>query len=148
MPHTYTNLLFHIVFATKDRFGFIVEDKRERIYEYIGGTIRGLGGRCIEIGGIADHIHILVMLKPTMSISKFIQDLKPSVTHWARENIHPKFEWQNGFGAFTVGETQVKAVREYIRNQEIHHKKSGFDSEFMTLLTRANIDFDERYLWK
>ncbi len=111
MPHTYTKLLFHIVFSTKDRYGFITEDERVRIYKYIGGTIRSLGGICIEIGGVEDHVHILVALRPTMSVSKLIQDLKPSVTSWAREHIHPKFEWQNGYGAFTVGESQVEAVR-------------------------------------
>jgi putative transposase len=148
MPHTNTKLLFHIVFSTKERYGFITEDKQERIYEYICGTVRSLGGICIGIGGVEDHVHILVALKPTMSISKLIQDLKPSVTSWAREHIHPKFEWQNGYGAFTVGESQVEAVRTYIRGQKEHYKKMVFDEEFKELLNRANIDFEERFLWK
>lgn len=148
MPHTYTKLLFHIVFSTKEQYGFITEDKRTRIYEYICGTIRGLGGICIEIGGVEDHVHILVALKPTTSVSKLIQDLKPSVTKWARENVHPKFEWQNGYGAFTVGESQVEAVRGYILGQKEHHARVLFDAEFKELLNRANIDFEERYLWK
>jgi putative transposase len=148
MPHTYTKLLFHIVFSTKDRSGFITDEKRARVYEYIGGTIRGLGGICIEIGGVEDHVHILVALKPTMSLSKLMQDLKPSVTSWAREQVHPKFEWQNGYGAFTVGESQVDMVRSYIRGQKKHHKKMVFDEEFKELLNRANIEFEERFLWK
>ncbi len=148
MPHTYTKLLFHIVFSTKERYCFITEDKRTRICEYICGTIRGLGGICIEIGGVEDHVHILVALKPTMSVSKLIQDLKPSVTKWARANVHPKFEWQNGYGAFTVGESQVEAVRGYILGQKEHHTKVLFDEEFKELLTRANIEFEERFLWK
>ena len=148
MPHTYTNLLFHIVFSTKDRYKFINNETRERLYEYIGGTIRGLGGICIEIGGVADHVHILVALKPTMSLSKFLQDMKPAVTKWAREHVHPKFEWQNGYGAFTVGGSQVSAVKKYIRNQEEHHRNVLFDDEFKLLLNRANIEFDEQFLWK
>ena len=148
MPHTYTKLLFHIVFSTKERAPFIADNERDRIYGYIGGTIRGLGGICIEIGGVEDHVHILLALKPTMSVAKFVQDLKPAVTKWAREQVHPKFEWQNGYGAFTVGESQAETVRKYIRGQKEHHRKAAYDEEFMELLARANIDFEARFLWK
>ena len=148
MPHTYTNLLYHIVFATKDRHPFIKPEFEERLYEYIGGTIRGLGGISLELGGMDEHMHIMTKLKPTMNVSKFIEKLKPSVTMWARSVIHPKFEWQDGYGAFTIGESQISGVRNYIRNQKEHHKKQTFDDEFKNLLTQANIDFDEKYLWK
>lgn len=80
MPHTYTNLLFHIVFGTKQRYPFIKKDLRSRCYEYIGGTIRGVGGISLEIGGIEDQVHLLVKLKPTMDVSKFLQDLKPNTS--------------------------------------------------------------------
>lgn len=96
MPHTYTNLLYHIVFATKDRHPFIKPEFEERLYEYIGGTIRGLGGISLEIGGMDEHLHLMTKLKPTMNVSKFLETLKPSVTMWARSVIHPKFEWQDG----------------------------------------------------
>mgnify|MGYP002777093427 FL=1 len=148
MPHTYTNLLYHVVFSTKERLPFIKNDIKPRLYEYIGGTIRGIGGICLEIGGVEDHIHILTKLKPTMDISKFLQDLKPNVTNWARREIQPKFEWQNGYGAFTIGESQVEPVRRYIQNQEEHHRKVDFEEEFKDLLRKAGIEFDERYLWK
>lgn len=148
MPKTYTNLLFHIVFSTKGRFPYITKEFQERLYEYIGGTIRGLGGICIEIGGVADHVHLIVKLKPNYDVSKFIQDLKPPVTKWAREHVHPKFEWQDGFGAFTIGESQIASVRRYIQNQQDHHKKTVFDEEFKMMLESANIQFDEQYLWK
>jgi len=147
MPRTYTNLLFHIVFATKGRFPFIVKEHRERLYEYIGGTVRALGGICIEIGGVADHIHMIVRLKPNQDISDLLQKLKPGVTKWARQKIHPKFEWQDGYGAFTIGESQLSAVRRYIQDQEKHHRKTPFDEEFKEMLNRAGIDFDEQYLW-
>lgn len=94
MPHTYTNFLFHIVFSTKERFPFIKNESKARFYDYIGGTIRGLGGICLEIGGVEDHIHLLVKLKPTLDVPKFLQQLKPNTTKFARENLYPKFEWQ------------------------------------------------------
>lgn len=148
MPHTYTNLLFHIVFSTKEWFPFIRPEFEARLYEYIGGTIRGLGGLCLQIGGIENHIHILVRLKPTLNVSKFLEKLKPSVTNWARTVIHPKFEWQDGYGAFSVGESQIPAVRRYIQNQKEHHQKQTFEDEFKEMLRQARIEFDDRYLWK
>jgi hypothetical protein len=124
------------------------KDLRPRFYDYIGGTIRGLNGVCLEIGGIEDHIHLLVKLKPTMNISKFMQDLKPNTTNWAKPHVHPKFEWQDGYGAFTVGESQIGGVRHYIQNQEKHHKKMSFDEEFEFLLKKSGIEYDEKYLWR
>ena len=148
MPHTYTNLLFHIVFSTKDRIPFIKPEFEGRLYEYMGGTIRALGGICLEIGGVDEHVHILVRLKPTLQVSKFLEKLKPAVTKWARSIIHTKFEWQDGYGAFSIGESQIPPVRKYIRNQKEHHKKQSFEDEFRDMLRQAGIDFDERYLWK
>lgn len=147
MPHTYTNLLFHIVFSTKERYPFIKPEHEERLYEYIGGTIRGMKAICLEIGGVDDHVHILTKLKPTLSISTFLERLKPSVTNWAKPIIHPKFEWQDGYGAFSVGESQVRSVRRYIQNQKEHHKKQSFEGEFKGMLEKAGIEYDERYLW-
>ncbi|MBK9216770.1 MAG: IS200/IS605 family transposase [Chloracidobacterium sp.] len=148
MPHTYTNLLFHIVFSTKERYPFILPEFEERLYDYIGGTIRGIGGICLEIGGMADHIHMVVVLRPTLNVSKFLEKLKPSVTNWARTVIHPKFEWQDGYGAFSIGESQIPGVRKYLQNQKEHHKKQTFEDEFKTMLAQAGIEFDARYLWK
>ena len=148
MPRTYTNLLFHIVFSTKERYPFIRPEFRERLYEYMGGAIRGLNGICLEIGGIEDHIHILTKLRPTLAVSAFLEELKPSVTKWARPIIHPKFEWQDGYAAFSVSESQVPAVRRYIQNQEAHHRKTTFEEEFKSMLRKANMDFDERFLWR
>lgn len=148
MPHTYTNLLYHIVFSTKNREPYLTSEYRPRIYKYICGTVRGLSGKCIGIGGIEDHVHILVTLKPTTNVSKFLQDLKPNVKKWARENIHPGFEWQNGYGAFTVSESQVETVRRYIRNQEVHHKKMKFEDEFVRILDKSGVKYERKYLWK
>ena len=149
MPRTYTNLLYHIVFGTKERFPFIQPQYKDRLYEYIGGTIRGLNCTSLEIGGIEDHVHVLTKLRPTLNVSEFLEKLKPSITNWARPIIHPKFEWQDGYGAFSVSESQVPVVRRYIQNQEAHHKSGrSFDDEFKMMLHKAGIEFDERYLWK
>lgn len=147
MPHTYTNLLYHIVFSTKERRPFIRPEFETRLYEYVGGTIRGIGGTCLEIGGIEDHIHLIVKLKPTINVSNFLEKLKPSVTSWARPIVHPQFEWQDGYGAFSIGESQIPGVSRYIRNQQEHHKNQTFEDEFKAMLNAAEIDFDERYLW-
>ena len=148
MPHTYTNLLYHIIFSTKERYPFITAEFKPRLYEYLGGTTRGIGGICLEIGGVEDHVHLLVKLKPNLDISKLLQELKPNVTNWAKREIFPKFEWQNGYGAFTVGESQIEPVRRYIQKQEEHHKKVSFEDEFKDLLRKSGIEFDEKYLWK
>jgi REP element-mobilizing transposase RayT len=148
MPHTYTNFIYHVIFATKERAPFITNELKPRLYEYLGGTIRGLDGILLEIGGINDHIHLLIKLKPTIKFSDFMRELKANSSAWANRITNGSFEWQNGYGAFTVGETQIEIVRRYIRNQEIHHAKLSFDDEFKDMLNRSGIDFDEKYLWR
>ena len=135
------------MFSTKERFPFIQPTYKEPLYEYIGGTIRGLNAISLEVGGIEDHVHLLTKLRPTLDVSEFLEKLKPSVTNWARSIVHPKFEWQDGYAAFSVSESQVPAVRRYIQNQEEHHKTRSFEDEFKTMLRQANIPYDERFLW-
>lgn len=148
MPHTYTDLLYHIVFSTKERFPFITKELQSNLYKYIGGTVRGLGGSMVEIGGIADHVHLLVRLKPTMAISNTLRDLKTNSSVWAKEKTNGYFEWQDGYGAFTVSKSQIEVVKHYIQNQEKHHRTMNFEAEFKALLKRSGIDFDEKYLWR
>ena len=148
MPHTYTRLILHIVFSTKHRFPFIRSEYRPRLYDYIGGTVRGIGGSLIEIGGIEDHVHILTGVKPTIAPSRFLQQLKPSVTNWGKKNIHQAFEWQDGYGAFSVSDREIEGLRRYIQNQEEHHEKIGFDEEFIWLCEQNGVDVALKYLWK
>ena len=110
--------------------------------------MRGLGGILVEIGGVSDHVHILVILKPTISLADFMRELKSCSSKWANEVGGGKFEWQKGYGAFTVGKSQVPNVRRYIRNQEEHHRKVDFRAEFLDLLERAGVDHDEKDLWR
>ncbi|HEV7643821.1 MAG TPA: IS200/IS605 family transposase [Pyrinomonadaceae bacterium] len=146
MSHTYTNFLYHIVFSTKERLPLIGRELKPRLYDHIGGTVRDLGGIQLEIGGAADHVHILIKLKPTIQFSDLMRELKANTSKWANEITGGRFEWQDGYGAFTVGGSQVESVRRYIRDQEAHHLGISFEDEFKDLLRNSGIDFDERFL--
>jgi REP element-mobilizing transposase RayT len=149
MPSTYTNLLYHIVFSTKDRTPLIDDEFREELYQYIGGIIRAEGGVQLEIGGLSDHIHILAKIKPAMPVSDMLAKVKANSSKWVNEHKMKmrKFGWQEGYAAFTVSESQVPNVREYIRNQVEHHRKQSYQEEFVALLERHGIEYDTQYLW-
>jgi REP element-mobilizing transposase RayT len=144
---SYTNLLYHIVYATKERSPLITNALRLKLHEYLGGTVRGLGGIALEINGTADHVHLLVKLKPTISVSEFLQKLKANSSRWANQITNRRFAWQSRYGAFTVSESQVGRVRAYVRNQEEHHRRVNFEEEFKALLQAHGVDFDESHLW-
>ena len=144
---SYTNLLYHIFYATKERAPLITSMLRPRLHEYLGGTVRGLGGVALEINGTNDHVHVLAKIRPTISVSEFLSKLKSGSSGWAKRQTNGRFGWQARFGAFTVSESQVDRVRRYIRNQEAHHRKQSFEEEFRALLSAHRIDFDERHLW-
>ena len=144
---SYTNLLYHIVYATKERAPLITRTFRPRLHEYLGGIVRGLGGIALEINGTEDHVHVLTKLRPTISVSEFLSKLKSSSSGWAKRQTVGRFGWQARFGAFTVSESQVENVRRYIRNQEEHHRKQSFEEEFKLLLRAHRIDFDAAHLW-
>lgn len=146
MPHSYTNLLYHIVFSTKGRLPLLDTESRPRLYEYLGGTVRGLGGCALEIGGVADHVHALVKLRQDIAVSEFLQKLKANSSGWLNRSRRGKFAWREGYAAFSVSESQVKRVRRYINGQEEHHRKVDFADELMALLRANHIDFDAEYL--
>jgi putative transposase len=148
MASTFTNLLYHIVFSTKDRAPSIHEGLRERLYAYVGGIIRGERGALLEIGGVPDHIHLLAKLKSDISIAELVRLVKSNSSKWVNESINPttRFEWQTGYGAFSVSESHAKTVRKYIANQESHHAKISFRDELTALLEKHGIEYDERYL--
>jgi putative transposase len=143
----YTNFLYHIVFGTKSRLPMINANIKPKLHAYLGGTVRGLGGVALEINGIEDHVHLLVKLKPTTRFSDFLRDLKSNTSSWAKENGEKRFAWQRRYGAFTVSESQMHIVRNYIRDQERHHKKFDFKSEFEALLQSNRVPIDQ-YVWE
>jgi putative transposase len=151
MAQSYTNLIYHLVFSTKNREPIIVEPMKSRLYDYIGGTIRELGGISLAINGMEDHVHVLTKLRADKSVSDVLRDLKANSSGWMH-GVFPEmkdFSWQNGYGAFTVSVSQVDKVKMYIANQEKHHQKIGsFRDEFIKLLVANEIEFEEKYLLK
>ncbi len=149
MPHTYSNLWFHLVFRTKDRRPQIAKAWRPRLHEYLGGIVRGLDATALEIGGVEDHVHLLVRLKPVHRIDYSVRDVKADSSGWIhKQGLSAELSWQRGYGTFTVSESQIGTVRRYIANQEDHHRKVTFEEEFKALLKAHNIEFDERFLWE
>lgn len=144
---SHTNLLYHIIFATKERAPLITHALLPALHEYLGGTVRGLNGTALEVGGVADHVHLLVILPPTIAVSNFMSKLKSNSSSWAKAKTNGRFAWQDRYGAFTVSESQVKRVRDYIRNQEAHHHRATFADEYVALLRAHHIEFDETHLW-
>ena len=149
MPGTYTNLLYHLVFSTKNRIALVTAGIREDLYKYIGGIVRGEKGKLLEIGGMPDHVHLLVKLRPTITVSEMLNRIKAKSSKWINEEKAKlrKFGWQEGYAAFSVSESQVGRVRAYIRDQELHHKRQSFQDEFRALLDKHSIEYEERYLW-
>ena len=144
-----TRLTYHIVFATKYRKPTITEDVQARLYEYIGGTLRAKKGHLIEIGGVEDHVHILAGLASSLAVSDVIRDIKANSSKWMADELGIKgFEWQKGFGAFTVSYDRVEAIGKYIRNQKEHHETKTFQEEYIDFLERHGIEFQLEYLFE
>ncbi|MFO7957626.1 MAG: IS200/IS605 family transposase [Candidatus Brocadiia bacterium] len=145
MADTLTNLLYHVVFGTRERRRVLTPELRDDLFSYIGGIIRGEGGRLLEVGGTRDHVHLLVSFPPTVAVSDMMRKVKGNSSR--RFSEYPCFAWQNGYAAFSVSESAADSVAQYIDRQEHHHRGMGFDEEFVRLLDRHGIDYDERYLW-
>lgn len=144
---SYVQLYLHIVFGTKDRVPLIAHTWEDEMYRYLGGIIRGQKGEPIEINGMPDHVHVLTRLSPVIAVSDLLREPKANSSKWARRTHEPKFGWQRRFGAFSVSESVVDRVREYIRRQKLHHQKQTFENEYRELLRLHQIDFDDSYLW-
>jgi putative transposase len=149
MADTYSQIYVHLVFSVKGRQSLIQDAWKDRLYKYICGIASGKGQKVFAIGGVADHIHLLVSMKPSISVSELVRDLKSNSSKWLNEQglFKGKFEWQNGFGAFTCGHTQLNSIIAYVNNQEIHHKKETFKEEYLKLLKEFEIEFKEQFLF-
>jgi len=150
MSQSLARILIHIVFSTKDRFPFLINgDMRKQMHAYLAGTYNNMGSPAIEVGGVEDHVHILCLLSRNHSISEIIGKAKASSSSWAKaqEGRCHKFSWQNGYGAFSIDESQIDSVRKYIRNQVEHHRIGTFQEEYREMLAQYHMDYDERYIW-
>jgi putative transposase len=149
MATTFTNLLYHLVFSTKDRQLLLTPELLVEVCGYMGGIVREHDGVLLDAGGMADHVHLVIKLKPDVSISELMRLVKANSSKWINERpgAQPRFEWQAGYGAFSVSESQLAVVRNYVRHQEEHHRRRSFQEEFLEMLRRHGISFDERYVW-
>jgi putative transposase len=147
---SFTQLTYHVVFATKYRKPSITDDIQEQLYQYIGGTLRAKKGHLIEIGGVGDHVHVLARLSPSLAVSDVVRDVKANSSKWLNEQpeITQAFEWQKGYGAFTVSYSQIETVQNYIRNQREHHRAKTFQQEYIEFLNRHHIAFQLEYLFE
>lgn len=144
-PHTYTSLLVHCVFSTTNRLPIISEQMQPRLWAFLGGIARKNGMKALAVGGIEDHLHVLLSLPPTVSVAKAMQLVKGGSSKWMNDQLPRRsFAWQENYGAFTIGVSQTKDTVRYINNQKEHHAKRGFDEEFMSFLHRHGITPIER----
>jgi len=150
MAHTYTDLLTHAVFSTSERRSFLSEPIRPDVYAYIGGILRELHATPIAIGGTSDHVHILACLPGELAVSDCMRVVKANSSRWLREKWPDRrtFSWQRGYGAFSVSESNRRAVIGYIQDQARHHQRNSFRDEFLALLKNHGVEFDEEYLWR
>ena len=147
MPSTFLALHYHIVFSTKDRVPLIDQTWMERLHEYLGGTVTGLGGFTQGVGGVGDHVHLLVGLRATHCLADFMRELKKASSVWVHEEIGlRKFAWQEGYGAFTVSPTARTRVQKYIANQAEYHRVKSFREELAEFLKSAGVKYEDRYL--
>jgi putative transposase len=149
-PGTFTQIYIQLVFSPKHRDRLLLEQIRPRIFEYLSGIATNLGHKSIMINGVSDHVHLFLGLNPKVSVSETVKELKRSSSIFINNQrfFSCKFEWQEGYGGFSYGRSQVENVYEYIKNQETHHKKRTFREEYLEFLTKYEIEFEEQYLFE
>ena len=147
MASTLTKILLHIVFSTKDRAAFIAEELEPDLYAYVGGICRRMGSPLLAMGGVPDHLHLLVSLGKTVAPCDLLLNIKRDSSKWMKEH-RPDFAWQEGYFAFSIGESGDEALRGYIAGQKEHHRGVGFQDEMRSFLRKYKIEWDERYVWE
>ena len=149
MPGTYSQIYIQIVFAVKGRQNLISPKWKDELHKYIAGIIKGKDQKPIIVNGMQDHIHAFIGLKPSMKISDLVRDIKNNSTNFINDNrfVRGKFCWQEGYGVFSYSHSQINNVYNYILNQEEHHKKKSFREEYLELLKKFEIEYDEKFLF-
>jgi REP element-mobilizing transposase RayT len=148
MGHTYCSALYHCVFSTKERRRLIVPDVQPRLWAYMGGIAREHEMKALIVGGMDDHVHLLLSLPSSQPIAQAMREIKSASSRWMHESCAlPGFEWQEGYGAFSIGWGQVEATLAYIAGQEEHHRKRDFQAEFVAILKKHRMEYDPQYVW-
>jgi putative transposase len=150
MPQSFVSLHHHLVFSTKNRALLIDDNLQPRLFEYMGGIARDLNTVLVTAGGIEDHVHLLVSIRQDIAIADLMRILKAGSSKWIHETFSQKrdFAWQAGYGAFAVSFSQVPAVKQYLATQREHHRQQSFQEEFITMLDKHEISYNEKYLWE
>jgi putative transposase len=150
MPNTYTKIYIHAVFAVQKRIMLIRDDWKDELFAYMGGIIKTNGHKPLAINGMSDHIHTFIGMKPAQSLSDLMQDIKASSSKWINDKglIKGHFNWQDGYGAFSYAHSQIDTVIKYINNQQTHHKKKTFKEEYLDMLKKFDVEYNEKYLFK
>ena len=149
MANTFSCLNIHCVFSTKERRKLITPDLQERLWPYMGGIARENKMRALAVGGVEDHVHLLLSVPSTLAIAKAMQLVKGGSSKWIHDHIpeHQTFAWQEGYGAFSIGISQIDPTVKYIHSQAEHHRAKTFQEEFIAILVKHGIEYDPRYLW-
>jgi putative transposase len=149
MPQSFTCLHYHLIFSTKARVPAITADLQTRLFDYIGGILRSEKSILLAAGGMPDHVHLLCSLSKELAVAEALRLIKSNSSKWIHETFpqHLSFAWQAGYGAFAVSYSHVDKVKRYIARQAQHHRRTTFQEEFVAVLRRHQIEFDERYLW-
>ncbi len=150
MANTFSQIYIQTVFAVSGRLSLIRNDFKEEVYKYITGIVRNQKQKLISINGMPDHVHILIGLRPAMALADLVQDIKADSSDFINKNkwVHGKFAWQEGYGAFSYGHSQLDTIIRYIENQERHHAKRSFKDEYLSLLRKFDIAFEEKYVFE
>lgn len=150
MGQSHCNLIYHLVFSTKERRRYLTKDCRADVHRYLAGTIQGLGGIPLNVNGTDDHVHLLVKLNQNHTPKDVLREIKANTSGWIHRTYPAlsDFAWQAGYGAFTVSASQKKRLYDYIHQQEAHHRVRTFKDEYLALLKAHEIEYDERYIWE
>ncbi len=149
MAGTFSQIYIQCVFAVKGRKAIIEKQWKEELYKYMAGIIQNKGQKSIIINGVEDHVHLFIGLKPSIALSDLVRDVKNNSTNFINSNnwVRRKFSWQEGFGAFSYSQSHIQNVYRYIQNQEEHHRKKSFKEEYIDLLEKFEVPFEERFLF-
>ncbi len=150
MAQTLVSLMAHVIFSTKNREPFITPDIEPELFAYLGGILKNHGSRLLDAGGTADHVHLLISQSKNVSLSSLMKDVKKDSSSWIKTKGRQfrNFHWQDGYGAFSIGRSEIPALKKYISGQKEHHRKRTFQEELIAFFDEYGIAYDERYLWK
>lgn len=150
MAQTLVSLMAHVIFSTKNREPFITPEIEPELFAYVGGILNNHESRLLTAGGTADHVHLLISQSKNVSLSALMKDIKKDSSSWIKTKGREfrNFHWQDGYGAFSIGKSEIPELKQYLASQKEHHRKRTFKEELIEFLEEYGVAYDERYLWK